>query len=240
MTRVTGVERPILFSAEMVRALRDNRKAQTRRTRGLEKINAEPDAWRLLGFVDGRDRWWFQNSSLSGIDGSVEIKCPYGVAGDKLWTREAWRADSADDALPPRDVRPPIWYAADGIPFDGFDFGKLRSSMFLPRWGSRDTLEIVSVRPERLQAITEEEAEAEGVDPLSLTAAEIADIQISDESPDMKELARLLGPGRMPARSEFEMLWSRINGIESWAKNPWLWRIEFRRLNGKAAAVGSL
>jgi hypothetical protein len=82
----------------------------------------------------------------------------------------------------------------------------------MPRWASRITLEITDVRVQRLQEISEEDAIAEGCESWSLTAQDIADIQISDDSPDMKEFAALLGPGTMPATAEYRMLWDSLNG----------------------------
>jgi hypothetical protein len=181
-------ERPILFSAPMVLALRAGTKTQSRRTRGLDKINADPDDWKLLGFVEGRDRCWFSNSKLSGTDGSIEIRCPYGLGGDRLWVREAWGIGGSE-----RIVDPCLNYPADEsqicihketAPINGTGFSAVRwrgpggtvdstalqairdgwrPSMFMPRWASRMTLEVISVRPERLNTITEDDARAEGV-----------------------------------------------------------------------------
>lgn len=145
-------ERPILFQGPMVRAYRReiDPKTQTRRTRGLEKINEEPDAWECDGGEFDPLGWRF--NPVGGGDGLL-IRCPYGVAGDQLWCREAWK--KREDGLAE------VWYRADGhIDIPGWPW---RSSIHMPRWASRDTLEVVSARPERLHVITEADITAEGI-----------------------------------------------------------------------------
>lgn len=203
-------ERPILF--DMVRAVRENKKTQTRRTRGLDKINAEPDMWALDGGEFDPAGWRFLHCSggFSPNDKDVTIRCPYGVAGDRLWTREAWRVLAGYDLRKPREL------CGDWIEFFyesdcPLNRGKLRPSIHMPSWASRDTLEVVSARPERLQDITEEDAIAEGTD--------------NDEA------WRLLRRGEPNYRSAYFALWDSINGKTlPWSKNPWVWRIEFLRI----------
>jgi hypothetical protein len=117
-------ERPIIFSAPMVRALLEGRKTQTRRV-------------------------WTE-------------KRPYGEIGDRVWVKEAWHAPRGLDRLRPGELPPGtrITYVADG---DGSDAGKKRSVLFMPRWASRLTLELVDVRVESLQEISDADARAEGV-----------------------------------------------------------------------------
>ncbi|MFL6314771.1 MAG: hypothetical protein ACJ71W_21915 [Terriglobales bacterium] len=102
----------------------------------------------------------------------------------------------------------------------------------MPRWASRLTLEITEVRVERVQDISEADAKAEGVEPFSMTQKNIDDCQISDESPDMKELARLLGPGSFSYKFTYQMLWDELNKKRGfgWYKNPWVWVIEYKRV----------
>lgn len=213
------IERPILFSAPMVRAVRDGRKTQTRRTRGLYKVNAEPDAWRLL-YSGGVDGVWWTFAKGHNPDGPVEkIRCPYGVAGgDRLWTRESGKLSD--------DGRIFIYSATPGecklkTPGDYYPAAhsfKSVPSIHMPRWASRDTLEVICARPERLQAITEEDARAEGCS--------------ADEDPFWKPSYADPDSGGSPsARNSFEYLWHEINGAKSWMENPWAWRIEFRRLS---------
>lgn len=140
--------KPIIFSGEMVRAILDGHKTQTRRvikpqfnqTWGAGVRNQDPDYFSVhvdIKEPDGEWRW---------------LRCPYGKAGDILWVRETWaHVDGA------------IWYAADGIDIPRNDGVKLRPSIHMPRWASRITLEITNVRVERLFDISQEDAKAEGV-----------------------------------------------------------------------------
>jgi hypothetical protein len=90
-------------------------------------------------------------------------KRPYGTPGERLWVKEAWHAGAAHDHLRPGELAPgsPIAYAADGPPVAA---GKKRSVLFMPRWASRITLELLNLRVEALQDITESDARAEGVE----------------------------------------------------------------------------
>jgi hypothetical protein len=173
-------ERPILFSGEMVRAILDGRKTQTRRV--IKGVG--PDNW-LKGA---------SNHVVHAID-----RCPYGKPGDRLWVRETWARynidqesfDIAYKATPPKD-----W------PEDG----RWRPSIHMFRDYSRITLEIKSVRVERLQDISEEDSLRDG-------GWEYKNLPIPES----------------PFHS-FELLWSKINGRQSWDQNSWVWVIEFERL----------
>ena len=113
-----------------------------------------------------------------------------------------------------------IWYWADGNPTEG-DWTRPRPSIHMPRWASRITLEIVSVRVERLQDISYEDALAEGVlDFRQLIEPECQQGETADEC-----ARRLCWPQR-----SYRQLWESINGEGSWEKNPWVWVIEFRRV----------
>ena len=223
-------ERPMLFSAPMVRAILDGRKTVTRRI--VKPVKFYPDfgcavgqvggAWRYgspaaLGLRERGDHWSvvlkgdvLQRMCTSEAYGwGAGAGCPYGVpGGDRLYVRETWAAPHAYDHLPPRlipqDAR--IHYAATE------DRGGLlwRPSIHMPRWASRITLEITGVRVERLQGISEADAIAEGV----------------------RNSLHL--PGGRFARENFEHLWWTINGDGSWESNPWMWVIEFKRVEGGA------
>jgi hypothetical protein len=180
-------DRPILMSAPMVRAtLREvDPKTQTRRV--------------AKGVVARHSR---TGEPLAALDSAgPRVRCPYGQPGDRLWVREAWRTIAEADALPPRELTPAhrLWFEADA-PHQP-RFGKLRPGMFMPRWASRITLDITGVRVERLQDISESDAEAEGVytDPAC------------------------------PAYDAYRKLWDQINGPGSWNTNPWVWVVEFTR-----------
>ena len=144
-------ERPILFSAPMVRAILDGRKTVTRRL-------VKPNPHRVDGGVPFGDAPAWAHAE----PGSAVMRCPYGVRGDRLYAREAWAAPHAYDHLPPRlipqDAR--IHYAATE------DRGGLRwrPSIHMPRWASRITLEVTGVRVEKLQEISYEDAKAEGAE----------------------------------------------------------------------------
>ncbi len=136
-------ERPILFSGQMVNAIRDGRKTQTRR----KCKRTDAGRVRLSG---SRKNWHIE-------DPNAVLACPYGQPGDKLWCRETW--------APHADMPGQYIYRADR----GGDYQdtvtpnfRWRPSIFMPRWASRILLEITAVRVERLQDISEEDAKAEG------------------------------------------------------------------------------
>lgn len=200
-------ERPILFSAPMVRAILDGRKTVTRR---ILKWDGLPDAPPTEKFCTKGEPAWQETCDPGywiGCDTNgttIFARCPFGVPGDRLWVRETFylEGNSADQ---PR-------YRADGEAPKGIDW---TPSIFMPRCASRLTLEVVSVRVERLQEISVEDAKAEGVE-------EHDDDGVTYYGP--------FGKGHVCAVSAFAILWEEINGPGSWSANPWVWRIEFRRL----------
>ena len=198
-------ERPIIFNTEMVKAIKDGRKTQTRRLRGLKKINIRPDDWELIDTIGYL--WKFHNK----IDGyTIIIKCPYGQVGDKLYVRESWATDRGYNHLMPSELphNPDlIFYLTDWPKVD-----KKRPSIHMPRWASRIELEITEIRAERLQEITPEDALNEG----------IPSYPEHDNHP--------LHPAERTI-NHFIALWNSINGKKyPWDSNPWVWRIEFRRI----------
>lgn len=226
-------DRPILFSGPMVRALLDGRKTQTRR---IVKLDVPADAHEVF-FWSGealRRAGWANVSEpglwarRNGRDGYIQHigRCPYGVPGDRLWVKETWR--------PRRTVFPwdlDVTYAADGAvrTIEDGEFGDKDwtmpkaaargnvSPLFMPRWASRLTLTITDVRVERLQDISEADAEAEGIrepsiGPIHMVSAEACG-QIDRDT--------------APALFLWEMLWKSINGDESWNANPWVWAVTF-------------
>jgi len=223
-------EGPILFSAPMVRAILEGRKTQTRRIvkpqpDGVWAKNPETgegEVFKLLPLPNG-DPWW----NLGGINGLP--KCPHGSPGSRLWVRESWRAAKWYDDLSPSDLpyQTIIEYGANAPTPDA---GKLRPSIFMPRWASRINLELISVMVERLQDISDEDAIAEGIDPGWL-------IKTDNRA---HNLLRSTIYGRYGERcgdtivaSEkhcFAWLWETINGHGSWEANPLVWRIEFKRV----------
>ncbi len=172
-------ERPIIMSAGSVLAILDGRKTQTRRV-----VRQFPTWGHVQELSDGT---W--EHSEGGFDHNVlSARCPYGQPGDRLWVREvaAWNPELRE----PGDV----WYRADK---------NWRSPIYMPRWASRLTLEIVGVRVERLQDISERDVAAE--------------LGLSRMTRDYK-------------RPRFVDAWDALNGKRpgcAWSDNPWVWRIEF-------------
>ena len=149
------MEKPILFSGEMVRAILDGRKTQTRRV-----VNPQPTGG-YLGFIKERLKHWFKHEPSS-----IEIACPYGRPGDLLWVRETWASHKYMDDTKPSEFTVgaqmlPVWYRADNVQSD--ERGKWRPSIFMPRWASRITLRVVDVRVETLWDMTVSKMTAEGV-----------------------------------------------------------------------------
>lgn len=129
------------------------------------------------------------------------VPCPYGRPGDRLWVREAWRpVHGGYSDLGAR-------YRAD---FER-DQTVWRPSIHMPRWASRITLEVTGVRVERLQDISEADAQAEGS--FEWAAEQDTPVRDLDE-----------------ARLVYLQLWQSINGPASWDADPWVWVVEFRRL----------
>jgi hypothetical protein len=212
-------ERPILFSGPMVRAILVGRKTQTRRA-----IKTQPFYCDFMPnpVFPKNDQERAEQSGLIWPNAKEEIlaRCPYGKVGDRLWIREtfAWSGYAADH----QEV---LWRADGDHSEDERGGARWRPSIHMPRWASRITLEITSVRVERLNEISEADAKAEGIE------------RIVDNSP-------ICGPdcwrdysadGLIPFDADkpiasFRSLWESINGTGSWQANPWVWVIKFRRL----------
>jgi hypothetical protein len=212
--------RPILFSAPMVRALLAGTKTQTRRAvkwRGLEPgLNL---GFSGLAIERSGSNWVLTSPTRTSHEyRSVPQPCPYGQPGDRLWVREAWRTVKHYDSTKPIElVDPLIRYEAgksfrvDGSWAEEKDIGKLRPSMFMPRWASRIELEITQVRVERLQAISESDAVAEG----AAGYEEGIDAPPPDDDQEWSY------------RASYSRLWESINGAGSWDLNPWVWCVSF-------------
>ena len=203
-------DRPILFSAPMVRAILDGRKTMTRRV-----VRHTPAM--TANMMEGEEAAW----------------CPYGGQGMKLWVRETWTRGS--DYWTPHGnwktgASAEIRYKADGRNQRECDRQQLGEwlrksperwypSIFMPRWASRLTLEVVAVRVERLQDITEEDATAEGVWKYDSTVGRYYC------------MAERQGGVYRHSVSAYRELWDSINAKRGygWAVNPWVWVVEFRR-----------
>ena len=238
-------ERPILFSAPMVRAILDGTKTQTRRATNVRDVGfiggagqqADPACW---GFEDIDGCWHVLDQSEppwhgSGISGeSYAIMCPYGVPGNTLWVRETW-ADSAQAGSP----EPGIVYRATDPDWSEYSGWKWRPSIFMPRSASRLTLRVTSVRVERVQDISEADARAEGV--LRMPETQLRMYTMAHERPEVAYMdARPNAPHAWTAsaRESFERVWDSINGARpgcSWADSPWVWCVGFERVEGGAS-----
>lgn len=205
-------ERPILFSAPMVRAILEGRKTQTRRV--VKMPRGWPEYSHCDPFAMPPAVWWW-NGEHDRV--GVRQECPYGQPGDRLWVRETFvdgyefddngffKLDDDGECIER------IWYRATDPDLQWYNGESdwptnppWKPSIHMPRWASRILLEVVRVRVERLQAINEVDAIAEGADPV------IGDHQ--------------------PYRAGFMRLWESINGPGSWELNPWVWVIEFREV----------
>lgn len=218
-------ERPILFSAPMVRAILAGTKMQTRR---ILKQQPNPS---MVTFSEPYSKLHGTQTWLLGLGNSQRITCPYGQPGDRLWVRETWMDLLGTGIERKTGDYGRFAYAADTPPGSygdqcRKDYGlKWRPSIYMPRAASRITLEVTGVRVERLNDISYEDALAEGVDDArKLVEPECREGETADQ------LARRL---RWPQR-EYELLWEQINGPGSWAANPWVWVVEFKRLTARA------
>ncbi len=198
--------RPMLFSGSMVTALlrEVDPKNQTRRTRALDEVNACPGRWndvRCFG-----DTWSFREMTPGNhlID-EVLVRCPYGVEGDGLWVRET--VSESEPCFLGGRAQPTVWYRADNNRPMWAD-RKWTPSIHCPRRLSRITLEIQHLRIERLWAISEDDAKAEGC-----TTRTYRD-----------------GRGQETARIAYRSLWMDLNGSASWDANPWVWVVGFQRV----------
>lgn len=213
----------------MVRALLAGTKTQTRR---VAKDVRHPD----LGNVYSPGALVLEREPQHVIDRC----CPHGRPGDRLWVREAWKAHTTFDALPPRDIpHSHVWYMAD----DGYKAeSRYRQGMFMPRWASRILLEVTDVRIERLQDISEADARDEGITfrDYGRRCGHTGEgwAEVGECTAPVSTHPQLPGWGVEPtshqqcmhsARAAYASLWERINGPGSWAANPWVWAISFPR-----------
>ncbi|MBZ7529894.1 hypothetical protein FMK97_05885 [Klebsiella variicola] len=244
-------ERGMIFNGEMVRAILDGRKTQTRRIMKAQpsedftpmNMALETDykaRWYTPGVVDKDGYLQPASKKVFGVSNENEgYSCPFGAVGDRIWVRETFQGPLFDYDLmdsyckDPTPFEKPEFcvYKADGVPspefYDADDELHCcwRPSIHMPRWASRILLEITNVRVERLNAISEEDAEAEGIDMEALYDSQDCYDCIADHNMT----------GRPTVTGAFKYLWESIYGDESWKANPWVWVISFKRVEGGAA-----
>lgn len=241
-------ERQIPFQGEMVRAIIAGRKTQTRRMVKMPPISG-PQTILRAGVIAGDfvvEHWSKCEREMMNFGRCENIACHHGVAGDRLWVREAWRVGKGYDELPGSKFKSPtVWYCADYDDFSDRRFGRYRHARFMPRWASRITLEITGVRVERLQDISEADAAAEGVEPLDSDAHQDRgpsdiDRALCENCGGLRLYTSFSGDGGAHFDTDcrqcdthvkrYRWLWESINGPGSWALNPWVWVVEFRKL----------
>lgn len=224
-------ERPILFQGAMVRALLDDSKTQTRR---VVKTKYEFEV-----FDNESGHPWPHVAPYCDFLDDQEMRCPYGYPGDRLWVRETFFAYGRWETRYSEKKRRDEWhfidmtvecdrayqYAADN---PDVPLAKGRSAMpgwwtrpaiFMPRPASRTLLDMAAVRVERLQDISYEDALAEGIERVGQTSY----------------FRRYPGPASTTdcvwtSTASYRSLWESINGADSWAANPWVWAVEFKRV----------
>lgn len=209
-------EHPILFSGPMVRAILEGRKTQTRRVvKPQPTPYGEDSPFALATQKQHIGKPWMP---VGGVF-QENWQCPFGAVGDRLWVRETWCCRDLWDGLKPSELGKQTstfqialdYKANNKRVWSRGNQGKWRPSIHMPRWASRLTLEITAVRVERLQEISEDDAVKEGA----------------------PEQRHPYNGSTTPASYRwhgFRELWSKIHSPELWAANPWVWVIEFRKV----------
>jgi hypothetical protein len=233
-------ELPILMSTPMVIATIEDRKTMTRRMKGLEDINLNPDNWVHdgWGWKDAEGNSSFLFGTKNGESEQI-IKLPWNV-GDILWVRESF-APGYEGVLDDKEMK--YWtFKVDGDQiYSNGDYAKIpckpntesatkwKPSIHMPKIASRIWLEVTDVRVERIQDITEEDAIAEGV---MMIKSELCFgykdyVGTGSKIAGMNVIASVVDT----ARESFESLWEVINGQESWQLNVWVWCVSFKVLS---------
>lgn len=223
-------DRPIIFSAPMVRALLDGRKTQTRR---LLRLTPPDDADTVRAWfapahvpVEGVPNQWAESGLWASKSGSHSYNRYVGALpyrpGDRLYVREAWRTHKVSDELKPSMLTGEgrVWFDADRDNCD--QHGRRRAAMHMPRWASRLTLFVEDVRVQRLQEISEADVIAEGA-PL--------DPDHRDCTQDGSNPFMCVGDRpwtNQSPRAWYHRLWDSLHGADSWDDNPWIVAVTFR------------
>ncbi|HGY2802913.1 TPA: hypothetical protein ACNVTV_004838 [Citrobacter freundii] len=206
-------ERGIIFNTDMVRAILDGRKTQTRRP--VKNVGSD-NCLVIRKPTKKRDGIYthVKDAPKHGL-------CPFGSVGDRIWVRETFNGFWLDDDVI-QEIKNGISlaselcdykadYSDDSKPAEGWT-----PSIHMPRWASRILLEITVIRVERLNTISQADAIAEGAPP---SHPSIDSVSQEYGFPDF-------------SRSWFGQTWQHIYGEESWQANPWVWVIEFKQIDG--------
>ncbi|MBA7802564.1 hypothetical protein HV170_13670 [Citrobacter freundii] len=226
-------ERGMIFNAEMVRAILDGRKTQTRRPVKFPHIDRD-----AMCELSG-------NELAGELSAGNYRNSPHGKPGDRIWVRETWGVVSheldEDGRIQPWTPDRPATvihempfgngyysghaiYAADGGftwgDDDGYEDGRScwKPSIHMPRAACRILLEITEVRVERLKDISEQDSMSEGIDSDRLAESQDNYDCVADHNMT----------GRPTAKGNYRDLWSSIYGAENWDASPWVWVIEFK------------
>lgn len=190
---------PILFSTEMVKAILEGRKTQTRRVIKSKSLLA-----------------CLNNPAEKGFDG-IESLCTYGKVGDVLWLRESFRYDVIQDR---NGVFNDVYCYKTDFPDEHPKILSWKPSIHMPKTACRIFLQIKSIRVERLQDISEKDAIAEGVQFR----------KVIDQGLGYKVYGVTFDQQTSSPAFSFQTLWKYINGFDSWDANPFVWVIEFQRI----------
>ncbi|HHH1650981.1 TPA: hypothetical protein ACPZS6_001448 [Yersinia enterocolitica] len=220
-------EKPILFNAEMVNAILSGRKTQTRRIMGNQPAGQDLETVHVRHNDDFNFQWY------GNLGESSYFPCPLGKPGDQLWVREAFAAGLCTEST----LAYRATHKTEDLEEGWGETIKWTPSIHMPRWASRINLLITGVRVERLRDISEQDAMAEGI-----TAKEVI-IETRYEGGGHVEITAerffFVGgddEGYESAGEAFAELWDSIYGQkegENWQANPWVWVIEFERMEAK-------
>ena len=207
--------KPILFSTEMVQAILEGRKTQTRRLHGLDEIKKNPNDWTFYYFSkdDKRTFAHFRKQEDNKIK-SIFGTSPYQI-GDILWVRETWQTTWNEN----KKSWDTIYKADGGYWIDDDGIMKWKPSIYMPKEAARIFLEVSNVRVERLKDISEEDAIEEGIEIIHYA---------ENILPVFRNYLLKEKKGTLNPRLSFRTLWEKINGEDSWNANPWVWVYEFK------------
>lgn len=215
--------KPILFSTEMVQAILEGRKTQTRRTKGLNYINKNPDFYRYNRTCNRFDEFTkdyhiFLDNEIN--TGAYFVKCPYSI-GDILWVRETFAGIEQNDGKLRYHYKADANWALDKA-LEIF----WKPSIHMPKEAARIFLKVINIRVERLFEISAKDAIAEGVE------CKIVEKIKEYRAYLVKDSEHVFGKNSYPDTPEcsFLELWEKINGNKSVNSNPWVWVIEFERV----------